>query len=272
MIEHLPEIGITIFSNWIFNCYLIHDGGEGRPLVIDVGLPSHVPAIEAELARLGSHHHALSCAVATHGHGDHVGGLLALRELVPLPVALPQGIADLLAGAPVRTPGLRDIAHILPVMADQPFSLAPYRELAPLGKQIGYSQLGVFFPFVADEWLIEGDHLPMAPDWEVLVTPGHTDDSISFYNAKTRTLLSGDAVLAVDRRGWFNPEFVDAELSAKTEARLRTLDVEYLLPGHGRAVAGANVMGDALSFRERPPDAGVVRTVQRLFRGHGGAH
>ena len=36
MIDHLPAIGVTIFSTWIFNCYLIHDGGDGRPFVVDV--------------------------------------------------------------------------------------------------------------------------------------------------------------------------------------------------------------------------------------------
>ena len=168
----------------------------------------------------------------------------------------------------MRTPGPREVAKILPVMADQPFSMAPLLELAPLGNKIGYSQQGVHFPFEADAWLTEGDTVPGAPDWEVLVTPGHTDDSISFYNARTRTLLSGDAVLAVGRRAWFNPEIVDADLSAKTEDRLRSLDVEHLLPGHGRAVAGPDVLGDALSFRERPKDDSLVSSIRRLFGGH----
>ena len=46
-----------------------------------------------------------------------------------------------------------------------------------------------------------GDSLPGAPEWEVIATPGHTDDSTSFWNQGTKTLLSGDAVLSVGGRG-----------------------------------------------------------------------
>ena len=273
MIEHLPDIGVTIISNWIYNCYLIHDGGDGRPFVVDPGTPMAARAMLDELVAHGSHPAELFAAAATHGHADHVGGMPSLRAEMArtnLSIAmwLPSGIADLLAGAPRRSPGPREIAHILPVMADQPFELAPMKELAQTLKEIGYDGKGIRFPFIPDEWLRDGDRLDGAPDWEVLYTPGHTDDSISFYNAKKRTLLSGDAVLAVNRQAWFNPEFVDAELSASTESRLRALDVEYMLPGHGRAVAGNHVMAEALSFNERPPDSGAVASIRRLFTGH----
>ena len=91
-----------------------------------------------------------------------------------------------------------------------------------------------------------------APDWEVLATPGHTDCSTCLWNAKTRTLLTGDTVLSIHGRAWFNPEYVDAEASARTEAMLRRLPVEHLLPGHGHPVSGPRVMAEALSHRERP--------------------
>lgn len=270
VIEHLPEIGVTRISYWIFNCYVVHDGGGGRPFVVDAGTRLGAAHVGPVLEQQGSHLAALLGVAATHGHADHVGGMPALRDegTFSFPMWLPQGVADLLAGAPLRSPGLREVARIHPVLADQPFDPAPLRELAGARGEIGYDGSAIHFPFVADEWLRDGDTVPGAPDWEVLATPGHTDDSISFYNARSRTLLSGDAVLAVDRRAWFNPEYVDEGRSAATEDRLRALDVEVLLPGHGRPVAGPRVMGEALSFRERPADGDVVTSLRRLFRRH----
>lgn len=270
VIEHLPEVGVTRISHWIFNCYVVHDGGDGRPFVVDAGTRLGAGLVGPVLERAGSHLAALLGVAATHGHADHVGGMPVLRDGsgFSFPMWLPQGVANLLAGAPLRSPGPREVARIHPVFADQPFDAAPLRELAASGREIGYDGRGIRFPFVADEWLRDGDTVPGAPHWQVLTTPGHTDDSISFWNERTRTLLSGDAVLAVGRRAWFNPEYVDAASSAATEERLRALDVEVLLPGHGRPVAGPAVMGEALSFRERPSDDDIVTTLRRLFRRH----
>jgi len=100
------------------------------------------------------------------------------------------------------------------------------------------------------EFLIDGDRLPGTPEWEVISTPGHTDDSTAFWHERTQTLLSGDAVLSVGGRAWVTPETVDDEASAKTSARLRQLHVSHLLPGHGRPVHGVEVMAAAL----RPSD------------------
>src|SRR5262249_47152894 len=126
------------------------------------------------------------------------------------------------------------------------------------------------FPFEPKDWLEDGDTVPGAPDWTVVHTPGHTDDSISFYCERIHTMLSGDAVLAVGRRPWFNPEDCDAELSAATEKRLRDYDVANLLPGHGRPVAGNDVWRTALSWDERPMYGDALTSVRRIFFGHRG--
>jgi len=273
VIRHLPEIGVTVISRWIFNCYLVHDGGDGRPFVVDLGLPSQIPGLEAELHRLDAELADLGAAVATHGHADHVGGLPALQARVKTPVHLPQAIEELRAGRmPLRSPGLRDVAQILPVMADQPSDLGALRELGPIAKQIGYDAKTVRFGFEPSSWLRDGDHLPDLPDWEVIHAPGHTDDASCLYHAPTRTLLSGDSILAVGGRAWFTPEFVDDDQSATTEARLRPLDVEHLLPGHGRAVSGPRVLESAMSRTDRPADGSKLRALGRVLCHHAGRH
>ena len=116
----------------------------------------------------------------------------------------------------------------------------------------GFGLAGFRFDPPIHGYLRDRERLAGAPDWEVLATPGHTDCSTCLWNAKTRTLLTGDTVLSIHGRAWFNPEYVDAEASARTEAMLRRLPVEHLLPGHGHPVSGPRVMAEALSHRERP--------------------
>ena len=51
VVTELPDVGITVLSRWIFNCYVVHNGGDGRPLVVDPGIPS---VTRAAIAALGA--------------------------------------------------------------------------------------------------------------------------------------------------------------------------------------------------------------------------
>lgn len=271
VITELPEIGITVISKWLYNCYVIHDGGDGRPFVVDLGMPSQLASVDAVLRRKGGSAADLGSAVATHGHADHVGGLPTLRDAHHTAVHLPVAIDEMRAGTrALRPPGLKAVSQILPVMASQPRDLVATKEIAGTMKVIGWDGKGVRLPFEPDAWLADGDHLPRLPDWEVLNTPGHSDDSTCLFHAPTRTLLSGDAVLSADERAWFNPEFVDPELSAASEERLRALDVEHLLPGHGLVVQGASVMADARTHTDQPSGADKAKAFWSVLRNHAG--
>ena len=77
-------------------------------------------------------------------------------------------------------------------------------------------------------------------------------------------LLSGDAVVTLDGRAWFNPEWVDAAASRESEERLRALSVRYLLPGHGLPISG-DVWRRAMSFTTPPPGRGLLARCARAF-------
>ncbi|MCB0970892.1 MAG: MBL fold metallo-hydrolase, partial [Acidimicrobiales bacterium] len=241
-------------------------------VVVDLGLPSHIDDVARALAAHGGAAlDDLAAAVATHGHIDHVGGLPPLHRAHGTATYLPAAMAEMRDGTlPRRPPGLRAVAQILPVLASQPRDLGAVREATSAGREIGWDHQGVRIPHEPAGWLRDGEALPGLPGWQVLAAPGHSDDSTCLYHPATRTLLSGDAVLSVEGRAWFTPELVDGRAAVATEHRLRGLDVEHLLPGHGRIVTGPRVMDEALSFAERPAKASKLGAAWRIARNHAG--
>ena len=97
IVEDLPELGITRVSRWIFNCYVIHDGGAGRPVIVDAGLPSIAEAAleVVEERGLGS----VAAVLATHGHSDHVAGAATVASATGASVHLPERTMEFLDGA-----------------------------------------------------------------------------------------------------------------------------------------------------------------------------
>ena len=249
--------GAVVRSRWIYNCYVVPDGGAGRPLVVDVGLPSHARAVSGWLTQERGPSWARDgigpTITATHLHADHVAGLPALASGgAGGAVLLPERGRAYVGGEVPRTPGPRAVAKILPVMRSQPFSIGALAEAAR-GPRVGYGVGAFALPVDEPTWVADGDRLEGAPDWVAIVAPGHTDDSTVYYHEASRTLASGDAVLTVGGRAWFNPEYVDGPASAATEDRFRSLRVDVLLPGHGRPLVGTDLLASALGHDDRAP-------------------
>lgn len=239
VVEPMPDIGVTRVSRWIFNSYVIHDGGHG-PIVVDAGLPCAADDLEPILRDLAA---PLQTVVATHAHSDHVAGVPRLAQRHGANIYLPAAAMPYLHGLRPRTPTPAHVAAIRSVLRQQPFDARSVLELvrgariAGFGTPAGMRWSGPL-PHGA---LADLAALPGAPDWMVVATPGHTDDSVTLYNPSTQTLLSGDAVLTVSGRAWHTPEVVDAAAASSSAALLRRLPVAHLLPGHGLPVHADSV-------------------------------
>ncbi|WP_233214680.1 MBL fold metallo-hydrolase [Mycobacterium sp. 4858] len=232
VIDAMPELGITRISRWVFNCYVIHN--QGSAIVVDAGLPSAAADLAPVLNRLGGDVHAI---VATHGHSDHVAGAARLAAKYGAPIHLPAVTMKYLAGERPRTPSAARVARIWPTLIDQPLDRIGVVGLLSGARSAGYGTAGMRWsgppPVRA---LADAEPLPGAPDWLILATAGHTDDSIAFWNPLSRSLIAGDAVLSARGRAWHTPETVDDTAAARTRERLEELPVAHLLPGHGRVV------------------------------------
>jgi len=241
MVRNEPVIHLisipTPFPVGPVNVYLL----EGDPLtLIDAGplTDEALEALHAGLRKLGYALRDVEQLVITHAHHDHFGQarriveesgatLLSSREnRYPLEefdtwwedrIAF---VSDLVIkeGAPVESLGEIDIVRGIGQYA------APVAELTPLD---------------------DGDEVRMggAP-WQALHTPGHALGHLCFYHQESRLLLSGDhllrditsnPVLETPRRGKRErprslPDYI------QSLRRVRDLDVERALPGHGAPV------------------------------------
>jgi len=204
------------------NTYLLNDT---RLVVVDPGSELNVRLVQRYIQHFL--HRALSdidLIVLTHLHNDHTAGVEAMRALTRAPVAASSAVLRLIEN--------RYEGRVMPRLSQ----LAGQVLSGPL------PYLDMFPPVYAEQmkrvdlWLNELDGLPGHPDWRVLLSPGHTPDSLCLHNASTKELLCGDTVITVQGgapllRGGSHRRQLEATLQI-----LRNLPVFYLYPGHGRPI------------------------------------
>ncbi|RPI77075.1 MAG: MBL fold metallo-hydrolase [Desulfobacteraceae bacterium] len=98
-----------------------------------------------------------------------------------------------------------------------------------------------FEPFKVDLLLKDGDRIAIEEGLtvEVMASPGHTRDMLSYYIPEKKILIATEASGCIDRAGTLIPEFLfDYEAYLTSLKRLAGLDVEILCQGHHRVFVG----------------------------------
>mgnify|MGYP001547962947 FL=1 len=176
----------------------------------------------------------------THMHFDHCGAAGLLKQAWPeLKVAASRSAAEIIG----RPNALNTIAKLNDATLDWIENVSP-----------GIASTAQFQPFDVDLILEQGDCLDIADGLtvQVMSTPGHTWDSLSFYIPEKKLLMAGEAAGCMSPTGVIFTEFlVDFDAYISSIERLAMLDVDILCQSHHQVLTGK----DARTFCQRSIDA-----------------
>ena len=153
------KAAIVPVTHFMQNCTLLWDEASIAGAVVDPG--GGVRRIQAGIAKAGM---TVEKIILTHGHIDHAGGAMELKET--------------LGGVPIEGPHRAD-DFLLEGLEEQglEFGMDGVRNVTP------------------DRWLAEGDTVTVAGHaFSVLHCPGHSRGSVVFVNSAQRFMLVGDVL------------------------------------------------------------------------------
>ena len=200
------------------NSYILSDP-DGLT-VIDTGMPHNEKKTLEYIAHLGWSPGEIKRILITHADLDHYGCLAALHQASGACIYAGKSEAEAMAKGQSSRPVNRSVGRFQRVMINMMGSLLKAT------------------PIQVDEILTDGQVLPVLGGLQVLGTPGHSPDHLSFFSTSAGILFCGDSMksnakgLSVSRsRNNWNQSM--AEASARKQA---ILQAHIICPGHGPVV------------------------------------
>lgn len=224
---------IYCYTNQIVNVIFIGQPGNKDWVLVDTGMPkcgAEILAVAEERYGKGSKPAAI---LLTHGHFDHVGGIVHLLEHWEVPVYAHADEFPYLTGTtayPEPDPSVEGgmLAKISSIYPNEPIDILPALRALPADGSV-----------------------PFLENWKWVHIPGHAPGQVAFFREQDRLLISADAVITVRQDSFYKVLIQEKEVNgppryfttdwdaAKTSvARLKELNPAILIPGHGKIMEG----------------------------------
>ena len=198
------------------------------PSLFEAGMTFMGPTYFKDLQTILGDARRLQYLFITHSHFDHCGSAPYLKRKIP---SLKIG-ASPQAAEVWRRPNAIQMIQNLSKAAEESFA-----------SLIGGEKV-LFDGLAADLTLDDGMEIPLGGEErvQVIATPGHTRDAVSFYLPGVKTLICGEAVATLNRDGSVRPQFLasDRDYFDSLE-KLRRFDIDILIMAHLNILTGDEV-------------------------------
>jgi glyoxylase-like metal-dependent hydrolase (beta-lactamase superfamily II) len=222
---------VAYYTNQIVNVIFI--GTPDHWVLVDAGMPKsgeEIRLVAEDRFGAGSKPAAI---ILTHGHFDHVGGIVHLIEQWNVPVyAHPLEFPFLTGQQNYPEPDVTVeggmLAKISAIYPNEPVDIQPVLKPLP------------------DDYTV-----PELPGWKWFHVPGHSPGQVALFRENDRTLISADAFITVKQDSMYKvlvqkkevcgpPVYLTTDWQAAWNSvkKLYNLQPELVVPGHGSAMEG----------------------------------
>jgi glyoxylase-like metal-dependent hydrolase (beta-lactamase superfamily II) len=222
---------VFYYTNQIVNVVFI--GTPEHWVLVDAGMPksgAEIRLVAEDRFGVGSKPAAI---ILTHGHFDHVGGIVHLVEHWNVPVYAHPLEFPFLTGQqsypePDTTVEGGLLAKISALYPNDPINITPV--LKPLPEDMS---------------------VPELQGWKWIDTPGHSPGQVALFRESDATLISADAFITVKQDSMYKvllqkkevqgpPVYLTTDWNAakKSVEKLANLHPQLVVPGHGSAMEG----------------------------------
>lgn len=221
------------YTNKLVNIVMLGNPEEGDWILVDAGMPGSGPEIISVIRKRFGQDNKPAAIVLTHGHFDHVGGLIEFIRQWDIPVYAHPLEFPYLAG---------EKEYAKPDPSEEggfPSKVAFIYPTSPIDIKNN------LFPLPTDH------SVPHMPDWVWVSSAGHSPGHVCLFRREDRTLLSGDAFITVRQDPLYKvllqreeingpPRYLTMDWQAAWDSvrNLELLQPLLVIPGHGNPMNG----------------------------------
>ena len=222
---------VFYYTNQIVNLIFIKT--QDNWVLVDAGMPKSGPEILSVAKEKFGVDTKPSAIIITHGHFDHIGGIVHLLEHWKVPVYAHKLEFPYLTG---------EKDYPTPDVTVEGGLLAKISAIYP-NEAINIKEALLPLP--------DDGTVPGLPGWTWIHAPGHTPGQVLLFRESDRTLLTTDALVTVKQDSFYKvliqaeevhgpPVYftLDWQHAKETVKKIEALHPQLVIPGHGNAMEG----------------------------------